>query len=300
MACHDKKRRNPPKDIYMVDPDGRDLVRLTNDNTLSLTPSWASDGKHITYAQFEFRLFGKVRKKGIVLKMHDLQSGDRSLLAAMEGMTGKADWAPNGSKIAVTLSFSGRPELYFLDPLNPGGPPEPLSRRIQWRRAGTDGLQANLLDLLFDVEPSWAPDSKKIVFSSRRTGHPNIYVLDLASMTASQLTFAGTYNSSPAWSPKGDKILFATQKSGEGNFDLYIIDPDGNNLSRITAGERLGRHIHSENPSWAPTGRHFAYASNEGGSFGIWVSTLDGSFKKRISPQDKECYTPSWGPYEGQ
>src|SRR5262249_10284065 len=161
----------------------RNLVRLTNDNTLTLTPSWASDGKHITYAQFEFRLFGRIKKKGIVLKMHDLQSGDRQVLAALEGMTGKAAFSPTSGTIVVTMSFSGRPELYFLDPQNPEAPPDPLSRRIQWRRAGTDGFQANMLELLFDVEPSWSPDGKKIVFSSRRSGHPNIYIVDIASMT---------------------------------------------------------------------------------------------------------------------
>ena len=178
MACHDKRRKNPPKDIYVIEPDGRNMVRLTNDNTLTLTPSWSPDGKHVTYSQFEFRLFGRVRKKGIVFKEHNLQTGERTVLAALEGMSGKGAWSPVSGKIAVTLSYTGRPELYLLDPNNPGGTPDPLSERIQWHSMSGVGFQSDMKDLLFEVEPSWSPDGKKLVFSSRRTGHPNIYIVE--------------------------------------------------------------------------------------------------------------------------
>jgi TolB protein len=127
-----------------------------------------------------------------------------------------------------------------------------------------------------------------------------IYTVDLATRIANQLTFAGIYNASPAWSPKGDKIMFAAQQLMDGNFDLYSIDPDGNNMGRVTRGEALGRHrSNSENPSWAPTGRHIAYSSNESGNPQIFIMTSDGSIRHRISPIDKACETPAWGPPEG-
>jgi TolB protein len=114
------------------------------------------------------------------------------------------------------------------------------------------------------------------------------------------LTFAGTYNASPAWSPKGDKIIFAAQRLEEGNFDLYLIDPDGNNLNRLTVGDRAGRRkVNSENPSWAPTGRHLAFSANEGGSYAVYVTTSDGSVVRKISPPGQQCMTPAWGPKEG-
>ena len=118
-------------------------------------------------------------------------------------------------------------------------------------------------------------------------------------MSATQLTFAGTYNASPAWSPKGDKIIFAAQRLAEGNFDLYMIDPDGNNLARVTVGDKGGRRrLNSENPSWAPTGRHIVFGNNEGGNYAIYAMSVDGAVKRKISPPDKECTTPAWGPAE--
>lgn len=294
MVCRDlKRKKNPPKEIYVVEPDGRNLTQVTFDNTLSLTPSWANDGKHITYTQFDWRVSGGVRKKLAILKKHNLQSGDRTVLSARDGMNSGAAWSPKGDKFAATLSFTGRPEIYLMQP-NGGGDPEPLSRNIQWKRISGDSFQNNNPNLLFDVEPSWAPDGAHLVFSSARTGHPMIYVVDLASKVANQLTFAGQYNASPSWSPKGDKILFSAQRTAETNFDIYMIDPDGNNLSRMTVGDRPGRKVNSENASWAPTGRHFAFGSNEDGHYGIYVMTADASHKRKISPPDKECTTPAW------
>lgn len=299
MVCRETRRKkNPPKEVYIADTDGRNMKQLTGDETLSLSPSWHPNGKSITYTQFEWRVSRGQRKKGTVLKRHDLGTGNRTVLSAKEGMNSGASWSPDGNRVAMTLSYSGRPEIYLVS--GSGGDPEPFSRGIQWKKSTGDGFQQTSVSLLFDVEPSWAPDGKRLVMSSARTGHPMIYVVDVAGRVATQLTFAGQYNASPAWSPKGDRIVFAAQRLAEGNFDLYMIDPDGNNLTRLTIGDREGRRkVNSENPSWAPTGRHIAYGSNDGGTYGVWVMSVDGQFRRKISPPDKECTTPSWGPVEG-
>jgi hypothetical protein len=82
---------------------------------------------------------------------------------------------------------------------------QPLSRNIKWEKIG-GGFQNANVNLLFEVEPSRSPDGQKMVISSARNRHPMIYVVDMNTYVAKQLTFAGIYNASPAWSPKGDKI----------------------------------------------------------------------------------------------
>jgi len=300
MSCKELggKSSAANKEIYVVDPDARNFTQVTSDKTLSLSPAWAGNGQWISYTQYEFIRRGRISKRGTVLKRHNIRSGERKYISARDGMNSGASWSPDGETIAATLSYAGRPEI-FLFPGSGMGEPTPLSRQILWRKLSGEGFQPTSVEQLFDVEPDWSPNGKEIVFSSARTGHPMIYIVNVASHEARQLTFAGQYNASPSWSPRGDKIIFAAQRTGEGNFDLYGIDPDGNNLERLTSGDAPGRRFNNENASWAPTGRHFTYASNEGGRYRVYVRTLDGRESWPISPPNRECMTPAWSPFEG-
>ena len=47
-----------------------------------------------------------------------------------------------------------------------------------------------------------------------------------------QLTDSPGFDENPAWSPDGTKIAFQTNR--EGNFALYIMDPDGSNALPLT------------------------------------------------------------------
>lgn len=293
MSC---RKSRDAKEIYVIAPDGRSQTPVTTDNTISLSPAWSPDGKTMLYTQYT-NLRGTL-KKGIVLKRHVLATGDRKTLSAREGVNSGGAWNPKKNLVALTLSYNGKGEIYFIAP-NAETEPIPFSRDIQVRRVGGEGFRESYSSTLLDVEPSWSPDGNKIVFSSARTGNPMIYTVDTGTKIATQLTFAGKYNATPAWSPKGDKILFAAQRIAEGNFDLYIIDPDGNNLNRLTNGEREGRRrVNSERPAWAPNGRHFAYSSNEDGTYGIYIMSTDGLQKRRVSPKGMDCRDPAWGPAE--
>lgn len=296
MACKDKNGRREAKEILLMNPDGRGNLPVTADGTISLSPSWAPDGKALLYTQYT-TLKGSV-KKGIVLKRHILGSGDRKTLSAREGVNSGGAWNPKKNQVALTLSFNGKSEIYLISPTGESEP-EPFSRNIQVKRIGGEGFQPSYSSLLLDVEPNWSPDGAKLVFSSARSGNPMIYTVDVGTKIATQLTFAGKYNATPAWSPKGDKIIFAAQRIAEGNFDLYIIDPDGNNLNRLTSGDRAGRRkVNSEKPSWAPTGRHFAFSSNDDGTYAIYLMSTDGLQKRRISPKGMDCRDPAWSPPE--
>ena len=299
MSCETpltgKPRLEYPREIFIMDADGRNVKQLTFDRTLSLSPNWNPNGRAIVYTQFLMQ----GRKKIMGLRTHDLETGQRVTLWAHDGVNSGAAYAPDGSRIAATLSFTGRPTLYFLDPTG-RKQPESFSEHLRWKKLSGEGFQPNYIDLLLDVEPSWSPNMLDIAFSSARTGHPMIYVAHLPSMTATQLTVVGLYNASPSWSPRYNRLAFAAQHNREGNFDLYLIDPDGNNLDRLTNGDRKSgvRGINNKNPSWGPTGRHLVFASDEGGSYAIYGMTSDGSQRRRISPPGKICETPSWGPAE--
>ncbi len=61
-----------------------------------------------------------------------------------------------------------------------------------------------------ESDPAWAPDSRRIAFSTKREGDDlaQIYVLDLAGGDAKRVTSAPTGAARPLWRPDGQAILF--------------------------------------------------------------------------------------------
>ncbi len=52
-----------------------------------------------------------------------------------------------------------------------------------------------------DESPSWAPNSRKLAFSSRRRGRADIYVVDVSGDNLRRLTRGAGDNTSPSWGP---------------------------------------------------------------------------------------------------
>src|SRR4026209_1910493 len=78
-----------------------------------------------------------------------------------------------------------------------------------------------------------------IVFMSDRPGADNpqgrnhIFALDLASGRVSQLPPGRDHHEhQPKWSPDGRRISFVSSRGG--NFDLYVMNADGTNVTRVT------------------------------------------------------------------
>ena len=78
----------------------------------------------------------------------------------------------------------------------------------------------------------------------------------------------GSYENA-SYAPDG-RIVYASQASG--NWDIWIMDADGNNKKQLTAD--AGVNLHQRATS---DGRHIVFASNRAGVFNIWRINIDGS-----------------------
>ena len=68
-------------------------------------------------------------------------------------------------------------------------------------------------------------DSDKIVFTSRRDGSRQIYLMNADGSGQTRLTKDQAEVLQPAWSPDGKQIAFT--RSGD---SIWVIDADGSNL----------------------------------------------------------------------
>jgi Tol biopolymer transport system component len=97
-------------DLYLVNADGSNLRRLTNDRYADLHPVWSPDGKTIAFAtdrgpetNFETLHVGNMR-----IATYDLASGRIDLLPGMDlGKNVSPQWSPDGEQIAFISDRAG-------------------------------------------------------------------------------------------------------------------------------------------------------------------------------------------------
>ena len=261
------------KEIYIMDYNGQNIAPLTQDRNFALSPSWSADGKRVLFTSY--RPTGKKRMVNPNLYMFNIVTRKRTLVTAARGVNSGAVFHPKLERIAYTYSNKGKPEIFVLD----------LVKKLRIPITRTQ---------FFSVEPDWSPDGNRLTFSSSKTGRPHIYVSRADGSQAKQLTKTGVYNSSPKWNPQGTRIVFSGQETLKNNFNIFMIDPNGSNLHRLTDGKRYS----SENPVFSPDGRFIMFSSNRDGLYRLYaMSMATGKVSPPLTPKKLgHCKQPAWSP----
>ena len=176
--------------LYAIDPDGSDLVQLTDGD--SATPAWSPDGRQLA--------FTKAMPDGsFQVAVMAADGSDVRVLTSGPGVSETPTWAPDGSWMA----YGHAPTL-----------PEDDTWHTSIYRMDADGSNQELLGDpdTFDTEPKLSPDGKEVVFTRLRfegdSQHQTIWVRDLASGDERAIEAAGDSPEHPNWSPDGKWIIY--------------------------------------------------------------------------------------------
>lgn len=245
------------KEIYLVDTDGENVQRVTNDGGLALTPSWGPDGRTLAYTSY--------RSGPPMLYERDLTTGRDRVISDREGTNSMPSYSPDGRLVAFSTSVAGNTEIATYD------------------RRQNCCLQQQTRGRQFDsFNPTFSPDGTQLAFVSDRLGQPHIYVMDLggdARLVSDYSYGSRVKNDAPDWSPRGNQIVFQSEIS-PGNHQLMLADLDRGSRRVLT------NQGNNETPSWAPDGRHVVFSSRDRDGGGLFVlDTVSGRIRPLLRGQ---------------
>jgi tricorn protease len=270
-----------------------------------LWPMWSGDGRTI--------YFMSDRDGAQNLWAQPLGGAARSLTRFTEG---RVLW-PQAGRNGATIVFERDFAIWSLDVASGRAAPVPFTLRgapttpVAERLSLTDGVQQFALSpdgkklavvvrgeiLAADAKaggtairlttsvaperaPMWAPDSRRLVYSSWRDGTSRLYLYDFSTRTERALTQGGEDNT-PLWSPDERTIVYVRDGA-----EIRAVDAAGGNDRLVARGTQLGRAplLPERNVDISPDGGHVAFLGvGDRGFLNAHVVPLTGGAAQQVS-----------------
>jgi len=258
--------RDGYNNIYVMNPDGSGVTRLTNYEWGDYAPAWSPDGTRIAFVRT-----GKNYNSSEIYIMNADGSGQVNLTNS-PGYDGNPAWSPDGRRIAFIQATQNTNGDSFVDSGD--------AADVYVINADGSG-QANLThNLAKNYGPIWSPDGTQIAFHSNQSH--SYWVINADGSNAVEI------EEQQYW-------LWQT-RSPDGKYFLYIM---GGEISRFNA-DGTGRTYlvsnlsHAYGLGWSPDGSRIIFTSNHEGNYEIYTANADGSGKINLTNNPAFDGNPVW------
>jgi len=267
--------------IYVVQPNGKGLRKLTPEGEMAGSPKWSADGKQIVFydmdAEYTFaaRLFGEATSQIISV---DMATGGRTERTSGPGLKVSPQFL-NADRIGYLIKGPGQKgELAFTTGEHGADAPAP-------------GVIRN---------PAWSPDGKQLVYEKFAYDSKQNQPLFAKDQTF-DLRFSGEFpaissTGKLALSPFGD--VGALRITPFDRIAVYVSDLDGTNRKQVFEQDGGGAF----SPTWSPDGQWivFGYGAifndREKKPSQLVMIRADGSEKRELTSGPLNSGFPSWSP----
>ncbi len=152
----------------------------------------------------------------------------------------------------------------------------------------------------YDAEATVSPKGDKIVFTSTRTGDPELYTMNIDGSDLKRITFEKGYDGGAFFSWDGSKIVFRasrpkTQKELQDyedlvkhglvrptNLEIFVCDADGKNIRQVTNNGAANFA-----PFFHPDGKRIIFCSNVNSkdkrNFDLYIINIDGTGLEQVT-----------------
>jgi TolB protein len=260
--------RTGHKEIWAMDPDGRNQHQITNFRSISTEPAVSPDGSKVAFMSYARGTPGI-----FVFSVDPVR--DLRFYNQRASVNETPSFTPDGKQIIYASS----------------APNNSCCRIYLSNLDGTGFHRITSSPSDIDVEPKINPKTgSTVVFSSSRSGQEQVYLMNIDGTGIERLTPGEGEASNPSWNPDGQIIAFSwTRGFAAGNWNVFVMDVASRSPIQLTHSE--GRN---ENPVWAPDGNHLVFSSTRSGREQIWTMLANGTQLQQLTTQGQN-ESPVWG-----
>jgi Tol biopolymer transport system component len=280
-------------EIYRMDGDGANPLRLTNNTNADSMPALSPDGKgRIIFDSNRKRILGERVNVSDLFLMKDDGSPQTFLVRGSS-----ATWSPDSRSIAFHRSKSGTGRTIRIDFGAPTSDSDIFVAKVCDLLAGVP--PTNITDSPgetdIDDDASWSPDGQKILWTAHDVNDDplvipsqDIYVMNADGSGRVNLTNNFPIEErAPAWSPDGTRIAYICRvgqpqaPGGPPSFEICVMNADGSNVKRLT-----DNNVPEGTPTWSPDGTKILFSRFVGppaGNQQLHIMNADGSGQTQLT-----------------
>lgn len=240
-------------EIYLMNPDGSGVVRLTDHPTRDYDPVWSPTGEQILF----------VSHRDGVRDLYLMNANGRNIEKVFKSAVDRSEptWSPDGERFAY-LRYN-EATLYIAH----------INKRQEIPVAKTGK---------FGGYPAWSPDGETIAFTfspkapkgpvlrGDLPGYPLILISPQGQKRKEILPKPQLRLTRPTWSPSGDQIAFAEDPwmAGEQG-TIHVVNPDGSDMKAV-----VPKGSGADRPAWSPRGDELIYEKDVDDKSQLFTLTL--------------------------
>jgi tol-pal system beta propeller repeat protein TolB len=196
--------------IWVVEADGSNERRLTDDSGRREWPAWSPDGESIAFSQWDYEAIDSDDRLEIDIVVMSAEGDEPRRLTDFPGAEEEPAWSPDGKRIAFSADRGDGPDIYVMSA--EGSQP----RRLTETAESASG-------------PAWSPDGEEIAFERFGDNRSRIVLVNDDGSDERELGAPNTDWYGPAWSPDGKQLAFTT----DGQETIWVMDADGRDVHKV-------------------------------------------------------------------
>ena len=233
----DSANKNGAQNIWTITPGRSEARRVSNfTDGRVLWPNISYDGREIVF-EHNFSIWKLDVENGkaaeVAITRRGASAGPGIERVRLTDQINELQLSPDGKKVAFVV----RGEVFAASAADGGDAARVTNSYAE------------------ESQPTWSPDSRRLVYVSERDGVPHLFPYDFTTTTETQLTRDAADDSTPRFSPDGKMLAFI-----RGAKELRVMDVAAK-TERVVATAYFERApLISDRPfAWSPDSKWLAY-----------------------------------------